>query len=622
MLRIVASGCVNPSTKVVSFNLNVFGIDCRFGNDVTTMPLNIKPADQSRFTYKNLRDLNDNNKAYKSPLAVICHVDVNAFFAQYEQNRLNLSHDDPVVCLQWNSIIAVSYAARKYGINRMDTLESAKRKCPHLVVAHTAVFKRGDPTWKYVNYRPSPVNHKVSLDPYRRESRKMMRIFQSFCDLVEKASVDESFMDFGRLVFKRLMLLFPELVKGMERTSDRLPQVPLEGFSDLDWQGIVILCDEDEEEKEGPVISDWDDVVDLIGSNLAYELRQMLIKELNYTTSAGVGRVKTLAKLASGYNKPDLQTIVRSRAIPDFLKRFSIKDFWSLGGKIGDLVLSRLSSGTVEEDEDQIGYIRDHYSLKDLISRFDHDRELAQRVYDIVRGQLYAALSSRIDIKSMASNKNFRGPSVNCSKDLLPWLDVFVGDLVLRLQDLDEETDTVRRPTKFALGMTCGRVTKLKQCTMTPIKDYAEFTKRLKQLSVKLLGELESTRKGNADFSSVYPCIQASLTISGFISLEGFANIDELMKKQSTEGRSEGSKPVFHPRKRRNLGIATLLTQGKVKSAEGAADDYICSECRKRILKSNMDEHKDYHVALKLDQDLNSQNQKHQEYHGQSQLPF
>lgn len=111
--------------------------------------------------------MNDRKKAYESPLAVICHIDLNAFFAQCEQLRLGLSEKDPVVCVQWNTLIAVSYAARDYGITRMDRLEQAKIKCPNLIAAHTAVFKKGEPLWKYVDYLPSPVNHKVSLDPYR-----------------------------------------------------------------------------------------------------------------------------------------------------------------------------------------------------------------------------------------------------------------------------------------------------------------------------------------------------------------------------------------------------------------------------------------------------------------------
>ena len=102
----------------------------------------VRFRDHSKFTYKDLIDLNDRDKSYASPLSVICHIDLNAFFAQCEQLRLGLAESDPVVCVQWNALIAVSYAARDYGITRMDRLEQAKLKCPHLIPAHTAVSKR------------------------------------------------------------------------------------------------------------------------------------------------------------------------------------------------------------------------------------------------------------------------------------------------------------------------------------------------------------------------------------------------------------------------------------------------------------------------------------------------
>ncbi|VEU20173.1 DEKNAAC101026 [Brettanomyces naardenensis] len=496
----------------------------------------------------------------------------------------------------------------------MDTLQSALQKCPSLVAAHTAVFKKGEPTWKYVNYKPSAIDHKVSLDPYRRESRKMMRIFQGFCDLVEKASVDESFMDFGRLVFKKILELFPQILEGMEDSSSQLPMISKEVLdeSGLEWQGEVFAV---EGENEGePEIRDWDDVAILIGSNLAQEIRHLLFQELGYTTSGGIGRTKTLAKLASGYKKPDAQTVIRDRCIPDFLQRFSLTDFWSLGGKIGDFVRSRLTSGTIEEDDDEIGYIRNHFTLKELINRLDKDRELAERVYKIVRGELYSPLSSRIDIKSMMANKNFRGGSVRKGSDLVPWFEVFVGDLVLRLQDLDEENDSVRRPTKLSLSMTAGHTTRSRQCTIGVIKDYDEISKRLKESSARLLKELEGVWKDDSTAPAMYPCIRASLTISGFSSLDGFKRIDVLIKKGGVLAKSAKKTPEKTPE---NVvpekatvndppsGIASLLTKKTVSVSD--QDHYTCPDCGKGIAKEEVGEHKDYHFALKVSSQLNGE---------------
>lgn len=82
----------------------------------------------SKFTWKDLIDLNNKDKAYLSNLACLAHIDVNAFFAQAEQIRCGYSKDDPVVCVQWKSIIAISYAARKHNISRMHTIQEALKR--------------------------------------------------------------------------------------------------------------------------------------------------------------------------------------------------------------------------------------------------------------------------------------------------------------------------------------------------------------------------------------------------------------------------------------------------------------------------------------------------------------
>lgn len=38
--------------------------------------------------------------------------------AEFESVRLGLPDDVPLICAQWQSIIAVNYPARKYGIKR------------------------------------------------------------------------------------------------------------------------------------------------------------------------------------------------------------------------------------------------------------------------------------------------------------------------------------------------------------------------------------------------------------------------------------------------------------------------------------------------------------------------
>jgi nucleotidyltransferase/DNA polymerase involved in DNA repair len=43
---------------------------------------------------------------------------LNELTAEFEQVRLGLPDDVPLICSQWGSIIAVNYPARAYGIKR------------------------------------------------------------------------------------------------------------------------------------------------------------------------------------------------------------------------------------------------------------------------------------------------------------------------------------------------------------------------------------------------------------------------------------------------------------------------------------------------------------------------
>lgn len=77
--------------------------------------------------------------------------------------RLGVDPETPLVVLQWDSLIAVNYPARKYGISRMDKKKDALKRCPHLQLVHVATFKEGEKEpgyWDDVDTR----THKVRID--------------------------------------------------------------------------------------------------------------------------------------------------------------------------------------------------------------------------------------------------------------------------------------------------------------------------------------------------------------------------------------------------------------------------------------------------------------------------
>lgn len=123
------------------------------------------------------RHVLSNNLGVKDPLRVIALCDSDAFYAACEMVRLNVDKDVPLVVLQWDSLIAVNYPARQYGITRMIKVKDALNKCPHLKVVHVATYKEGDSHpgyWENVDTK----THKVSLDYYRRESIKIAAKFR------------------------------------------------------------------------------------------------------------------------------------------------------------------------------------------------------------------------------------------------------------------------------------------------------------------------------------------------------------------------------------------------------------------------------------------------------------
>jgi DNA polymerase eta len=80
-----------------------------------------------KITYRHIQS---SSLGVRDPLRVVALCDSDAFYAACEVVRLGIDRERPLVVLQWDSLIAVNYPARKYGISRMDKLQAAKKRCP------------------------------------------------------------------------------------------------------------------------------------------------------------------------------------------------------------------------------------------------------------------------------------------------------------------------------------------------------------------------------------------------------------------------------------------------------------------------------------------------------------
>ncbi|EMR71787.1 putative sister chromatid cohesion protein eso1 protein [Eutypa lata UCREL1] len=252
---------------------------------------------------------------------------------------------------KWQGLIAINYPAREFGIGRHFTVTEAKKLCPQLIAQHVATWKEGDERWAYHDDAASHIGtHKVSLDPYRLQSRKILALIKECLppnqQKVEKASIDEVFIDLSAQVHSILLKRFPELTNPPPY-NDPAEKLPLPPVTALDWQADALVdLDNTDAEADDP---DWDDVASLVGSEIVRNIRAEIHRSLGYTCSAGIARNKMLSKLGSGYKKPNQQTVIRNRAVQHFLSDMKFTKIRNLGGKLGDQVVSTFHTETIKE---------------------------------------------------------------------------------------------------------------------------------------------------------------------------------------------------------------------------------------------------------------------------------
>src|SRR5208282_644641 len=105
---------------------------------------------------------------------VICHLDMDAFYASVEQRDDPALRGRPVIVgappTQRGVVCAASYEARKFGVRSAMPSATAGRLCP-----------------KGIFVRPR-------IDHYREESRQIMRILAQTGAVVETMSIDEAYL--------------------------------------------------------------------------------------------------------------------------------------------------------------------------------------------------------------------------------------------------------------------------------------------------------------------------------------------------------------------------------------------------------------------------------------------
>ncbi|KAI7784592.1 DNA polymerase Eta [Diaporthe eres] len=494
---------------------------------------------RSQFTYRHLNTLA--SASTSCPLRVIAHIDLDAFYAQCEMRRLDIPDDQPLAVQQWQGLIAVNYPARDRGVGRFTDITQAKELCDNLICQHVATWREGEDNWAYRDDHVMSTD-KVSLDPYRLQSRTILALIKeslpASLQKVEKASIDEvglqeltrlKFLDLSAQVHAILLDRFPELRKPppYDDPTEKLPMPPVTA---LDWKADALVdLDDTETETDDP---DWNDVALLIGSEIVRDVRAAIRAQLKYTCSAGVASNKMLSKLGSGHKKPNGQTVIRHRAVRQFLSGFKFTKIRNLGGKLGDQIAQTFNTESVSD----LLLV----PVEQFKSKLGDDTGVW--VHNTIRGIDNSEVNSRVQIKSMLSAKSFR-PSINSVESAVKWLRIFVSDIFSRLVE-EGVLENKRRPRSINLHHRHGGQTRSRQ---GPIPQGRPIDKELLlDLAKNLLNQIVLEGK-------VWPCANLSLSVGGFDEgITGNMGIGaflvkgeeaQSLKRSSREGSIEASLP-------------------------------------------------------------------------------
>lgn len=182
---------------------------------------------------------------------VIFHIDMNSYFASCEQQANPHLRGRPVgVCEHLGGIIiAPSVEAKRLGI------------------------KTGTPVWEARKIDPGVVLLPVDPPKYREITRRFLKIFSEYSDLIERYSIDEAFLDITHLVKKE----------------------------SNPWSAALMIALE-----------------------IKWRIRQEVGEWL--TCSVGAGSNKLVAKIASDLDKPDGVVVISEEKLPALYDRLNLTD--------------------------------------------------------------------------------------------------------------------------------------------------------------------------------------------------------------------------------------------------------------------------------------------------------
>ncbi|XP_064014853.1 DNA polymerase eta isoform X2 [Pogoniulus pusillus] len=251
-----------------------------------------------------------------------------------------------------------------------------------------------------------------------------MQVLSRFA-AIERASIDEAYLDLTGSARERLRAL-----QGRPLAAALLPTTFVQGLPDDRGPQPG-----EKEELRQCGLQEWlaslsfdnPDCPDLqltMGAVIVEEIRVAVEAATGFRCSAGISHNKTLAKLACGLNKPNRQTLVSSRFVPQLFSQLPISSIRNLGGKLGTAITDILGI-------EYIGQLT-QFSETELQTHFGD--KTGSWLYDLCRGIEDEPVKNRYLPQSIGCSKNFPGrTALATQKEVQHWLLQLALELESRL---------------------------------------------------------------------------------------------------------------------------------------------------------------------------------------------
>ncbi|NWZ53980.1 DNA polymerase eta [Haliaeetus albicilla] len=347
---------------------------------------------------------------------VVALVDMDCFFMQVEQRLDPQLRGRPCAVVQYTEwqgggIIAVSYEARAFGVSRGMWATEARALCPELALA-----------------RVPQARGKADLTRYREASAEVMQVLSRFA-AIERASIDEAYLDLTGSARERLRAL-----RGRPLAAALLPTTFVQGLPDDPGPGPGPQPSAKEELRQHGLHEwlaslsfdnpDCPDVQLTMGAVIVEEMRVAVEAATGFKCSAGISHNKTLAKLACGLNKPNRQTLVSSRFVPQLFSHLPVSNIRNLGGKLGTAITDVLG----------VEYIGQLTQFSEIELQTHFGDKTGSWLYDLCRGIEDEPVKNRYLPQSIGCSKNFPGKTALATqKEVQHWLLQLALELESRL---------------------------------------------------------------------------------------------------------------------------------------------------------------------------------------------